>query len=111
MFLPRPARPVLLFHFIRLVTALQQLGSHETAILLPSTTSQTHLSSNTSLSSVIVTALPGLEVQCDGATYGYNPNIVDCEDAKEYLTPDTKEYTFGQRHTGLSDDSECTGRS
>ena len=40
-------------------------------------------------------------IRCDGETYGYNPNILDCEEAKEYLVPDEVIWTFGERHTGF----------
>ena len=40
-------------------------------------------------------------IRCDGEKYGYNPNIIDCESAKEYLLPDTRIWVFGERHTGL----------
>lgn len=43
-------------------------------------------------------------IRCDGETYGYNPNIIDCESAKDYLLPDTKIWVFGERHTGLPED-------
>ena len=49
-------------------------------------------------------ALGNFHVECDGATYGFNPNIVDCEDAKTYVVMDPKPRIFGERHTGLPDD-------
>lgn len=42
-----------------------------------------------------------LTIHCDGDTYGHNPNIRDCEQAKENLFPDTSIWTFGERNTGL----------
>ena len=42
-----------------------------------------------------------LNIRCDGETYGYNPNIIDCESAKEYIDPETTIWTIGERHTGL----------
>ncbi|CAD6592516.1 MAG: hypothetical protein ASARMPRED_006380 [Alectoria sarmentosa] len=56
---------------------------------------------NASISQLDVSTENVLNIRCDGETYGYNPNIPDCEDAKEYLVPDTKMWTFGERHTGL----------
>ena len=58
-------------------------------------------SPNASISQLNVSTENVLNIRCDGETYGYNPNIPDCEDAKEYLVPDTKMWTFGERHTGL----------
>lgn len=43
----------------------------------------------------------GLRITCSGEHFGVNPNIVDCESAKEYMTPDSVQYTWGTRHTGL----------
>ena len=40
-------------------------------------------------------------IHCDGDTYGYNPDIRDCEDAKENLIPDSAIWTLGERNTGL----------
>ena len=45
------------------------------------------------------------EVKCNGTTYGVNPSLSDCESAREYITPDSTQQTFGQRHTGLPDDT------
>ena len=44
-------------------------------------------------------------VVCDGETYGYNPNIRDCEQAKEDWAPDAKVWTLGERRTGLPPDT------
>ena len=57
--------------------------------------------SNTSLPALNASTTNRFNVHCDGATYGYNPNIIDCEQAVDYLIPDTTIYSFGQRHTGL----------
>ena len=43
----------------------------------------------------------GFTVHCDGDTYGHNPDIRDCETAKENLTPDSSIWTLGERNTGL----------
>lgn len=61
--------------------------------------------SNVSPSLLNSTADNAFNIRCDGETYGYNPNIVDCEGAKEYLSPDTRMWTFGERHTGLPDNT------
>ena len=40
-------------------------------------------------------------IHCSGLHFGYSPNVADCESAKEYITPDSKQYPWGRRHTGL----------
>lgn len=57
------------------------------------------LSSNASLNT------PRFHVECDGETYGYNPNIRDCEQAKEDWAPDAKVWKLGERRTGLPPDT------
>ena len=42
-----------------------------------------------------------LDIQCDGAHYGYNPSISDCEGARSDIPPDSEQLIFGERHTGL----------
>ena len=44
-------------------------------------------------------------IRCDGETYGYNPNIRDCEGAKEKLVPDTKIWTLAERRPDLPVDT------
>lgn len=63
------------------------------------------LPSNASILALDASGDEGFNIRCDGDTYGYNPNIRDCEAAKEYLLPDTKTFTFGERHTGLPEDT------
>ncbi len=58
-------------------------------------------SSSASVLSLNSSAETSNSIRCDGETYGYNPNIVDCAEAKEYLVPDAVIWTFGERHTGL----------
>lgn len=50
------------------------------------------------------TANADLKIQCSGQHFGVNPNIADCQSAKEYLSPDFVQYTWGLRHTGLGED-------
>lgn len=59
--------------------------------------------SNASISPLNASPENGFNVRCDGEKYGYNPDIRDCEDAREYLIPDATIWTFGERHTGLPD--------
>ena len=42
-----------------------------------------------------------LDIKCSGSHFGYSPSISDCESARRYITPDSEQYTWGQRHTGL----------
>ncbi|KAF6228107.1 hypothetical protein HO133_007835 [Letharia lupina] len=46
-------------------------------------------------------ALGALSVRCDGALYGFNPNIADCEGAAQFIVPDSEQLVWGERHTGL----------
>ena len=41
------------------------------------------------------------DIRCDGATYGFNPSLSDCEGARSYIEPDSEQFNFGDRHTGL----------
>lgn len=47
----------------------------------------------------------GWEIICD-SQYGLHPNIVDCGEAKESLSPDMSQYTFAERHSGPEDANE-----
>ena len=42
-----------------------------------------------------------LTIHCSGDHFGFHPNIADCESAKEYISPDSVQYTWGARHSGL----------
>ena len=44
-----------------------------------------------------------LSIHCDGASYGFNPSLADCEGARSYIAPDSNKITFGERRTGLPD--------
>ena len=43
-------------------------------------------------------------VQCDGALFGFNPNIADCERAAQSIIPDREQLLWGERHTGVAAD-------
>ena len=43
-------------------------------------------------------------IQCNGALYGFNPNVADCENAAQTINPDSDQMTWGERHTGLPRD-------
>lgn len=57
--------------------------------------------SNASTLPLNISAENSFMIHCDGGTYGYNPDIRDCEKAKELVSPDTTIWTLGERHTGL----------
>ena len=44
---------------------------------------------------------PARFIQCSGQLFGFNPDLADCGSAKEYISPDVKQYPWGARHTGL----------
>ena len=61
--------------------------------------------SNTSTSiPALNTSAEDFLVDCDGALYGFNPNIADCERAAQSIIPDTDEIIWGERHSGLPED-------
>ena len=43
----------------------------------------------------------GFDIRCDGSTYGFNPSLSDCESARSHIVPDSEQFNFGDRHTGL----------
>ena len=51
-----------------------------------------------------ISAENAFSIQCDGAFYGFNPNIADCEGAAQSINPDSDQLTWGERHTGLPAD-------
>lgn len=57
--------------------------------------------SNVSIQDLDASSGRGLNIQCDGAKYGFNPSLSDCELARSYIAPDTEQMDFGERHTGL----------
>lgn len=63
--------------------------------------------SNTSTGSPALntSAENALSIECNGALYGFNPNIADCEGAARMIEPNSEEIIWGQRHTGLPRDT------
>lgn len=41
-----------------------------------------------------------LKIQCDGAKYGFNPDVPDCQNARSYYKRSSKLFTYGERHSG-----------
>ncbi|KAL8752312.1 MAG: hypothetical protein Q9199_005829 [Rusavskia elegans] len=54
--------------------------------------------SNTTRSPVNVDSL---RTECSGEDFGFNPVISDCQSARDHISPDFGQYTWGTRHTGL----------
>ena len=101
MFLQVPLLLMLTFGFIKLGSTLQ-LSKDDTITFSRSLNIVKPVSpSNVSIDTVEDNSFT---VHCDGDTYGYNPDIRDCEEAKENLIPDTAIWTLGERHTGLPSD-------
>lgn len=65
------------------------------------TTPDLLLPSNASIQDLNASSGNGLDIRCDGARYGFNPSLSDCEGARSYIPPDSEQYVFGERHTGL----------
>ena len=55
--------------------------------------------SNGSVPSVNVTSDNKANIQCDGASYGVDLDIVDCEDAKAEVPASAEEYQWAERDT------------
>lgn len=96
-----PLLPVLLFGFIVSATPFQP--KNESAMKLSATPNLVTptFPSNASAPPLNASGENTFNIRCDGETYGYNPNILDCESAKEYIVPDITIFTFGERGTGL----------
>ena len=62
-----------------------------------------YLASN--ITSLRIGAPGTYQIECDGDRYGQNPDIRDCEGARLNIEPDSKQYTFGERQTGLPGDT------
>ncbi|CAD6563575.1 MAG: hypothetical protein ASARMPRED_000064 [Alectoria sarmentosa] len=45
-----------------------------------------------------------MSIDCNGALYGFNPNIADCQGAAQAIVPDIGQTIWGERHTGLPGD-------
>ncbi|KAM0804547.1 hypothetical protein BDR22DRAFT_605878 [Usnea florida] len=94
-----PSPPLSLLLLPLLITPLQTLSlpplSNTTTPLLPSIVNTSGPEPDTEDNA------PSFKVTCNGQFFGRNPNLADCESAKEYVSPDTDLYTWGPRHEGL----------
>lgn len=71
----------------------------------PSAPSAILLSPNKPIVSVNTSTGVSMSVQCDGARFGYSPNLRDCQSAMKYIHPDSEQRTWKERDTpGLTDD-------
>ncbi|KAF6217540.1 hypothetical protein HO133_006878 [Letharia lupina] len=41
-----------------------------------------------------------IRIQCDGEKYGFNPDVVDCQNARSYYKRSSTPFTYGERHSG-----------
>ena len=103
MFLPTPLLLVLYFGFFASAKPFQSRENSVPVLSAAPIIATPTLPSNISLPALNASTENRFIVHCDGATYGYNPNLIDCDQAVDYLMPDTTIWTFGQRHTGLPD--------
>ena len=102
-------RCVFIFH-LRWFSAILAIPFQETNVqtmALPTAPNVTSLDlwfpSNVFVEKLNFPSARGLTIRCDGATYGFNPLLADCEGAQSFIAPDSKKITFGERHTGLPD--------
>ncbi|CAF9916553.1 hypothetical protein IMSHALPRED_003232 [Imshaugia aleurites] len=54
-----------------------------------------------SMTPALDTSAENYMVVCDGARYGFNPNIADCEGAVQSIDPDSDQMVWGERHSRL----------
>ena len=55
---------------------------------------------NETVASLDVAGIDDIHIQCDGASYGFDLDIVDCEKAKAYIPASSKQVQWAERHTG-----------
>ena len=92
--------------FICIVTAkpLQELGG-QTLDQVPSSNFSNLLFPINQSFTAPAPATNALRVECDGNEYGFNPDFADCQDALNYFQPSSKQFAFGNRHTGWGTDT------
>lgn len=56
--------------------------------------------SNESVTSLEGTGGKGIHIQCDGSSYGFDLDILDCEEAKACIPPNPENVQWAERHTG-----------
>ena len=84
------------------LSAMPLQGTHGQTVKVSTATSLDLLvPSNASFQDLDAPSGRNLNVRCDGAKYGFNPSLADCEGARSYIAPESTQFTFGDRHTGL----------
>lgn len=85
-----------------LATPLQMM-SDETASpsVSPNLIDVAFASNISSMTPALDTSAENYMVVCDGARYGFNPNIADCEGAVQSIDPDSDQMVWGERHSRL----------
>lgn len=71
-----------------------------------STTNNLNVDSNNLLGGIRVNGTQGNNnpnILCSGKHFGFHPNILDCQSAREQLAPDFTERIWGQRHHDISE--------
>ena len=96
---------VLFWTLSALATPLHATDSQATSLAAPSNVNYPNLIPLSDPPVPDHTPLNGktFEIQCNGAAYGFNPPLIDYDQAREQISPDLTQQTFGQRHTGLGD--------
>ena len=74
-------------------------------LTLPRVPSTLLFSADQPIRSVNTSTGDRLVIQCDGARFGYNANLRDCQSAQDYFYPDSEQRTWKERSTpGLTED-------
>ena len=94
---------LLLLGYFLAAEALNAADAESLGLSLPMNISDPSTLLNESTQDINSTASNSLEIECNGAVYGHNPNIADCEGAWQSIVPDSEQRTFGERDTGLPD--------
>ena len=91
-----------LLHLLAVIYAKPSQAAVDQVISLASVSSYESnlIYSNLATTLSLNASAENLEIRCDGTKYGFNPNIIDCESAKEFVIPDDRQISFGERHTG-----------
>ena len=81
----------------------QTIQLFSTEPLLLSNFSDLLPSSNQSAISLNSTPINEVNIRCDGAKYGFNPDILDCQNAIKYFHPGRDRIMFGERGPSMAE--------
>ena len=97
----------LFWGFVALATPLQGIDGQtiNSPPALNLTSTDLLSPSNASIQDPNASSVGVFDIRCDGARFGYNPSLSDCEAARGHIVPDSQPQTFGARHTGLPADT------